>query len=76
VLFRSEVTVSGLNDGVSYHWQARAVDQTARASTPWTAFGGNAESAADFTVTVPATQLVFTVQPTTTTSAGSITPAV
>jgi Big-like domain-containing protein/invasin-like protein len=45
------IRVGGLSDGVGYHWQARVADQTGRAG-PWTSFGGNAESAADFTVRV------------------------
>src|SRR3989449_11219873 len=67
-LFRS-------NDNVSYHWQARAVDQTGRAG-PWVAFGGNAETAADFRVAVTVTQLSFTVPPSTTAAGAAITPAV
>src|SRR2546422_11467129 len=66
-LFRS-------NDNVSYHWQARAVDQTGRAG-PWVAFGGNAETAADFRVAVTVTQLSFTVPPSTTAPGAAITPA-
>src|SRR5881396_4078412 len=68
-------TVAGLNDNVSYHWQARAVDQTGRAG-PWAAFGGNAETAADFKVAMAGSQLVFTVPPTTTAAGAAITPAV
>ena len=45
----ASVIVSGLADNVGYHWQARAVDQTGRAS-PWVSYGGNAESDADFGV--------------------------
>jgi hypothetical protein len=45
----ASVTVSGLADNVAYHWQARAVDQTGRASS-WVSYGGNAESDADFGV--------------------------
>ena len=36
-------------DGTSYHWQARAVDQTGLVSG-WVSFGANVESAPDFTV--------------------------
>jgi len=35
----------------SYHWQARTMD-SAGAASAWVAFGGNSESAADFTVAV------------------------
>src|SRR5262249_15127731 len=45
----ASVTVSGLAPGTSYHWQARAVDNQGAASS-WASFGGNAESAPDFTV--------------------------
>lgn len=47
----SAVTVP-VADDTAYHWQYRAVDQTGRAG-PWTAFGGNLESAADFRVFIP-----------------------
>src|SRR2546425_2706998 len=67
-------TVAGLNDNVSYHWQARAVDQTGRAG-PWVAFGDNAETAADFRVAVTVTQLSFTLPPSTTAAGAAITPA-
>src|SRR5439155_53311 len=68
-------TIAGLSDNTAYHWQARAVDQTGRASG-WVPFGGNAESDTDFVVAVAATRLVFTVQPGTTTAGSPITPAV
>src|SRR5205807_147385 len=68
-------TVAGLTDNVSYHWQARAVDQTGRAG-PWASFGGNAETAADFKVAMAGSQLVFTVPPTNTAAGAPITPAV
>jgi predicted phage tail protein len=45
----AQVSVTGLQVGKDYHWQARAVDQTGRAS-PWVAFGGNAETDTDFGV--------------------------
>src|SRR5207248_9096189 len=51
--------LAGLSDNTTYHWRARAVDQTSRASA-WVSFGNNAESATDFRVTVAATQLTFT----------------
>src|SRR5256714_6481186 len=68
-------TVAGLTDNVSYHWQARGVDQTGRAG-PWASFGGNAETAVDFKVAMAGSQVVFTVQPTTTAAGAAITPAV
>lgn len=45
----ASVIVSGLADNLAYHWQARGVDQTGRAS-PWASYGGNAETASDFGV--------------------------
>ena len=52
---RAFVAVTGLGHDASYRWQARALDQTGRAS-PWVPFGENSESAADFHVV---TQLAF-----------------
>jgi hypothetical protein len=46
------VTVTGLTDNTSYHWQARTIDQGGSASS-WVSFGGNPETEADFSVTVP-----------------------
>ena len=46
------VTASLVNN-TPYHWQARTCDRTGRCS-PWITFGGNAETAADFTVVVGA----------------------
>ena len=43
------VTVSGLADNTSYHWQARAVDQTGRPGA-WVSYGGNGEGDADLHV--------------------------
>lgn len=43
------VTVLGLTDGADYHWQVRAKDG-AGAYSSWVSFGGNAESAADFSI--------------------------
>ena len=48
----ASVTVTGLTQGTSYHWRARAVDDTGLAG-PWVSFGGNAETAADFSVAPP-----------------------
>lgn len=45
------VPAAGLTNNTGYHWQARTCDRTGRCS-PWLAFGGNAETAADFTVLV------------------------
>src|SRR5512144_2701609 len=44
-----QVNVGPLPGATSYHWRARAVDQTGAPSV-WASYGGNAESAADFTV--------------------------
>ncbi len=67
--------LAGLSDNTAYHWGARAVDQTSRASA-WVSFGNNAESATDFRVTVAATQLTFTGQPTPAVAGVAISPAV
>src|SRR5439155_1509419 len=56
-------------------WQARAVDQTGRASG-WASFGNNAETATDFRVAVAVTQLAFTGQPSNAVAGAAITPAV
>ena len=71
----ASVALTGLADNASYHWQARAVDQTGRAG-PWTAFGANLETSHDFYIRVPPSRLVFTVQPTTVVSNVAIAPAV
>lgn len=44
-----EAVVGPLPGATGYHWRARAVDQTGAASS-WVSYGGNVESAADFTV--------------------------
>src|SRR5439155_1269161 len=67
-------TVGGLSDNTAYHWRARAFDHTTRSD--WVSFGNNVESAADFRVAVPVTQLVFTQPPTTTTASAPIAPPV
>ncbi|HXL07743.1 MAG TPA: Ig-like domain-containing protein, partial [Gemmatimonadales bacterium] len=46
------VALAGLANNTAYHWQARTVDQTERASA-WTAFGGNPETDGDFVTTIP-----------------------
>ena len=66
-------TAVGLSDSTSYHWQARAVDQTARAG-PWVPFGDN--TSPDFRVAVAVTQLAFTIQPSNTGAGSVISPAV
>ncbi|MBI3106355.1 MAG: hypothetical protein HYY95_12425 [Candidatus Rokubacteria bacterium] len=57
----ASVTAPALANG-SYHWQARAVDSLGLPGA-WTAFGGNAESAADFTVSVPPTVNIVATSP-------------
>ncbi|HEX7897614.1 MAG TPA: hypothetical protein VF950_07620 [Planctomycetota bacterium] len=42
-----DVTAGGLVSGTSYHWQARPVSSSLGAGG-WTSFGGNAETAPDF----------------------------
>ena len=69
------VAITDLADNTSYHWQARAVDASGRASA-WAPFGGNPEATPDFYVRVPPTQLIFTVHPVTTAPGATITPAV
>ena len=66
-------TAVGLSDSTSYHWQARAVDQTARAG-PWVPFGDNPSP--DFRAAVAVTQLAFTIQPSNTGAGSVISPAV
>lgn len=46
---RAFVAVHGLAEGTPYHWQARVVDQTGRAS-PWLPFGGNGGNVPDFSI--------------------------
>src|SRR5205823_5944937 len=48
----ASVTVPGLSDATGYHWQARTVNSQGT-SSDWVSFGGNAESAPDFSVSVP-----------------------
>ena len=72
---RATATIAGLLDNVAYHWQARGVDQSGRAG-PWASFGGNAESAADFTIVLAPSQLAVVTQPTSTAAGSAITPAV
>ncbi len=43
------VTLTGLIDATSYHWQAKVCDATS-VCTSWTSYGGNAESATDFSI--------------------------
>ncbi|HEY6107381.1 MAG TPA: hypothetical protein VIV56_00635 [Gemmatimonadales bacterium] len=44
-----QVSVGPLPGATSYHWRARAVDQAGDTSG-WVSYGGNAETAADFTI--------------------------
>jgi hypothetical protein len=46
-----QLLVGPLPNSTSYHWRARAVDQTGDTSI-WVAFGGNPDSATDFRVAV------------------------
>ena len=71
----ASATVGGLVDNVSYHWQARTVDESGGASA-WVSFGGNAESDPDFRVALAGTQLVFTMQPSNAVAGAAIAPAV
>ncbi len=68
-------TITGLADGVGYHWQARAVDETGRSSA-WVSFGGNAETAPDVVVALAPTQLVVLTQPSADSAGRPIAPAV
>ena len=44
-----QVQVGPLPGATSYHWRARAVDQTGDTSS-WVSYGGNSEAAADFSI--------------------------
>ncbi|HTH66440.1 MAG TPA: Ig-like domain-containing protein, partial [Gemmatimonadales bacterium] len=59
-----------IQNGQCYHWQAQALDNTTRTSN-WTSFGANPETANDFCVALPVSQIVFTVNPPASTQAGS-----
>jgi hypothetical protein len=71
-----QVAVGPLARNGGYHWQARARDNTGNTSA-WVAFGGNAETQADFAfpVIVPK-QLVFAVQPSQTPVGVAIAPPI
>lgn len=71
----ASVTVTGLTDGVSYHWQARAVDQLVQ-SSGWVPFGAAGQGTAELSVALPPADLVFTTQPGNVTAGSVITPAV
>ncbi|HET9387798.1 MAG TPA: Ig-like domain-containing protein, partial [Gemmatimonadales bacterium] len=71
----ASVVITGLPENTSYHWQARVVDQSGRASA-WTAFSNNPDATPDFHIRVPATQLAFMVQPGTTSSGTALAPAI
>ncbi|MBI4421372.1 MAG: hypothetical protein HY560_11155, partial [Gemmatimonadetes bacterium] len=49
---QASVTVANQGDDQSYHWRARAVDQSGRTSA-WVNFGPNLESEADYRIVVP-----------------------
>src|SRR6266699_43262 len=53
------VSATALANNTAYHWQARTLDQTGRASA-WAPFGANPETAADFNTSIPADPLVPT----------------
>lgn len=67
----ASAAVSGLDDNVAYHWQARAVDRNGNQSE-WVARGGEP----DFRVALPATRLAFVDQPSDATAGIPIAPAV
>ena len=50
------VSATALANNTAYHWQARTLDQTSRASA-WAPFGANLETAADFSTSIPADPL-------------------
>ncbi|MGE5304048.1 MAG: Kelch repeat-containing protein, partial [Alphaproteobacteria bacterium] len=56
----ASVTVSGLTPGISYHWQARTVDNNGAASS-FVSFGSNLETEADFKVDTTPPQIDCTV---------------
>jgi hypothetical protein len=62
---------SPLTNGKCYHWRAQAVDNTSRTSG-WTSFGANPETANDFCVALPVSELVFSTQPPPSTPAGAV----
>jgi hypothetical protein len=67
-----------LTTGVSYHWQARAVDNTNKQGG-WVSFPlnpTNPESAVDFRVATPVSQLIFTQQPSSAVAGVAIGPAI
>jgi hypothetical protein len=67
------VLVSGLQDSVSYHWQARAVDEQDKPGA-WGVFGANAEAAPDFAVALPPSGLAFLDQPATASAGALLAP--
>src|SRR5438128_2080417 len=63
---------AALSDNTAYHWQARTVDQTGRAS-PWVSFGANVETATDFRVAVAAAnKLALVTQPSAAAQSGVV----
>lgn len=71
-----QLTVGPLARSGGYHWQARARDNTGNTSA-WVAFGGNAETEADFAFpTIVPVQLVFALQPSQTPAGAAIAPPI
>jgi hypothetical protein len=50
---QGSVTVTGLSNGVTYHWRARVRDAAGQVSG-WASFGGNAETSGDVAVDIAA----------------------
>jgi hypothetical protein len=72
-----KLTVTGLSDDTGYHWRVRTADEGGAAVTPWVHFGHNADpDEPDFLVTVPATELAFTVQPSSSAVGTVMEPAI
>ena len=71
----AQVPVSGLADSVHYHWWGRGVDDTGRPGA-WVGFGSNPDTATDFRVALPPSQLVFTVNPSNGTAGSPLSPAI
>ncbi|OGC51105.1 hypothetical protein A2W32_00460 [candidate division WWE3 bacterium RBG_16_37_10] len=66
------VTVPSLTADTGYHWQAKICDAASNCSS-WVSYGGNAESAADFTIDTSAPTTPGT--PSTTTPTTDTTPS-
>ncbi len=64
------VTISsGLATNTSYHWQARVCDE--HQCSAWTSYGGNAETAADFSITTASAEETGTSETNSTSSSSS-----